>query len=176
MIYQFQGKYPEIHPSVFVAAGAQIIGDVVIGKDSNIWFNAVLRGDVNSIRIGEGTNIQDGCVLHVTNGNSPLIIGSNVTVGHGATLHSCVVLDCSLIGMGAIVLDNARVGSYTLVAAGALVREGMEIPEGVLVAGVPAKIIRELTAEERQRLAESALGYVEHARLYHTANNSVSVP
>ncbi len=149
-----------------MAEGAHVIGDVEIGKDSSIWFNAVVRGDVNFIRIGERTNIQDSSVLHVTHKKYPLIIGSNVTVGHSAVVHAATVYDFCLIGMGAIILDNARVGPYALVAAGAVVAGDAVIPEGMLAAGVPAKVVRPLTEEERQSLIRSAQNYVEYVAAY----------
>lgn len=166
MIHPYQGIRPRIHPSVFVAEGAHIIGDVEIGAESSVWFNTVIRGDVHYIRIGEKTNVQDNCVLHVTHETSPLVIGSGVTVGHGAILHAATIKDSCLIGMGAKVLDNATVGPYSLVAAGALVLEGFEVPEGVLVAGVPAKIKRTLTEEERQQIVQSAENYIKYVQSY----------
>lgn len=166
MIHPYQGKRPRIHPSVFVAEGAQIIGDVEIGSESSVWFNTVIRGDVHYIRIGERTNIQDNCVLHVTHETYPLVVGSGVTVGHGAILHAATIKDNCLIGMGAKVLDNATVGPYSLVAAGALVLEGFEVPEGVLVAGVPAKIKRALTDEERRQIVQSTQNYIDYVRSY----------
>jgi len=165
MIREYGTKKPAIDPSVFIADGVQIIGDVVIGKDSSVWFNSVVRGDVNYIRIGEGTNIQDGCILHVRH-EYPLLIGSGVTMGHGVIAHACSIRDHVLLGMGAIILDNAVVNSYTLVAAGSLVRNNDTIPEGVLVAGVPARIIRDLTPEERTAIEGSAKGYISYARSY----------
>ena len=165
-VISYNGKYPKVDDTVFIADGAVIIGDVEIGKDSSIWFNAVVRGDVNFIRIGERTNIQDGCILHVTVKKFPLIVGSDVTVGHGAILHGAVIRDMCLIGMGAVILDGAEVQSYSLVAGGALVRQGVVVPEGTLVAGVPAKVVRELTDEERKAIAESAVHYVELANDY----------
>jgi gamma-carbonic anhydrase len=166
MIHPYQGKTPRLHPTVFTVNSAEIIGDVVIDKDSSIWYNAVIRGDVNYIRIGERTNIQDGCILHVRHLTYPLIIGSNITVGHGAILHACTVWDNCLIGMGAVVLDNATIGAYTIVGAGAVVRNNTEVPEGVLVAGVPARIIRDITKEERDSIDESAQNYVDYVKLY----------
>jgi len=157
---------PEIHSSVFMAEGSHVIGDVVIGKDSSVWFNAVIRGDVNYIRIGERTNIQDGSVLHVTRARYPLIIGSNVTIGHAAVVHAATVYDFCLIGMGAIVLDNARIGPYSLVAAGAVVAGNSVIPEGMLAAGVPAKVVRPLTGDERESLVQSAQNYVDYVATY----------
>ena len=160
------GKHtPVLHPSVFVAKGAWVIGHVEAGVDSGIWYNVVLRGDINMIRIGDRTNIQDGSIIHVTH-EHPVVVGSNVTIGHRAIVHGATVEDCCLIGMGATVLDNARVGSFALVAAGALVREGFVVPEGTLVAGVPAKVIRPLTQEEKDGLLRSAEGYVEYARTF----------
>jgi len=143
-----------------------IVGDVRIGEESSIWFNAVLRGDINEIRIGRRTNIQDLSVLHVTK-DHPVHIGSGVTVGHHAVIHGATVEDFCLIGMGAILLDNVRVGSHSLVAAGSLVREGFAIPEGVLVAGTPAVVKRTLNAKERSSLEESARNYVRYAQSYH---------
>src|SRR6266481_9407600 len=121
MIHIYRGITPAIDPTAFIVQSAEVIGDVTIGKDSSVWYNAVIRGDVNSIRIGERTNIQDGCLLHVTHAKFPLHVGRNVTVGHGAILHGCTIGDFCLIGMGAIVLDNAQINSYTLVAAGTVV-------------------------------------------------------
>jgi gamma-carbonic anhydrase len=166
MIHTYRGIKPRIHPSVYVAEGAQIVGDVEIGKDSSVWFNAVIRGDVHFIRIGERTNIQDNSVLHVTHEKYPLVIGSDVTIGHGAIVHAATLKDCCLIGMGAKVLDDATVGPYSLVAAGALVLEHFEVPEGALVAGVPARVKRMLTQEEREQIAQSARNYVEYVRTY----------
>lgn len=159
------GISPSVHPSVFVAEGAYLIGDVRLARDVSIWFNSVLRADINLIEIGERTNIQDGCVLHVTH-EYPVRIGSDVTVGHRAIVHGCTIGDCCLIGMGSVILDNAKVGSYSLIAAGAVVREGFHVPEGVLVAGVPAKVIRPLSEEEKRAIKESALHYVEYAKGY----------
>ncbi|MDP2886106.1 MAG: gamma carbonic anhydrase family protein [Ignavibacteria bacterium] len=166
MIIPYRGIKPKIDPSVFIAEGAQIIGDVEIGRDSSVWFNTVIRGDVHYIRIGERTNIQDNCVLHVTHDTYPLVIGSDVTVGHGAILHAATIKDRCLIGMGAKVLDNATVGPYALVAAGALVLEHFEVPEGALVAGVPARIKRMLTEEEREQIVQSARNYVGYVKSY----------
>ncbi len=165
-ILPYRGKFPEIDESVFIAEGAVIIGDVTIGKDSNIWFNAVIRGDVNYIRIGARTNIQDSCILHVTTEKYPLFVGDDVTVGHGAILHGAVIRDKCLIGMGAIVLDGAEVQPFSIVAAGSLVRQGFVVPEGVLVAGVPARVVRELTSDEKRMIEESAIHYVELSKEY----------
>ncbi len=162
-IRPFKGKKPDIHPSVFVADGVHIIGDVRIGSDSSVWYNSVLRGDINSVIIGERTNIQDCTVLHVT-GELAVRIGSDVTVGHRAIVHGCTVGDHCLIGMGAVVLDNATIGAESLVAAGAVVLQNAVVPDGMLVAGVPAKVIRPLTTEEKEHIKASALNYVQYAR------------
>ena len=166
MIHSYRGIKPTIDPSVFLVDSAEIIGDVEIGKDSSVWYNCVIRGDVNYVRIGERTNIQDGCLLHVRHKEFPLVIGSNVTLGHGVIVHGCSIRDFCLIGMGAIVLDNAQINSYTLVAAGAVVRNNAVIPEGVLVAGVPAKVVRDLTSSEQVSIEESAQHYLEYVKTY----------
>ena len=166
MILPYKNIFPDIDESVFIGDGAVITGDVKIGKDSSIWFNAVIRGDVHFIRIGERTNIQDGCILHVTNGKSSLSIGNDVTVGHNAVVHGCTVKDNVLIGMGAVILDNSIVNSNSLIAAGSVVKEGFEIPEGVLAAGIPARIIRDLKETEILKINESSRGYVNYAKDY----------
>jgi carbonic anhydrase/acetyltransferase-like protein (isoleucine patch superfamily) len=167
-IMSINDRHPRVHPSVFVADGTHIIGDVTIGTDASVWFNVTLRGDINSITIGDRTNIQDGCVLHVTNDDA-VVVGRDVTVGHRAIVHGCRVEDCSLIGMGAVVLDGARVGPSALVAAGAVVLQGFVIPEGMLAAGVPARVIRPLTGEERDQLLQSAVHYTQYAQQFKNA-------
>ena len=165
MLYSYNNIQPKLKVSVFVAPTATIIGDVEIGEDSSIWFNVVVRGDVNPIRIGQRTNIQDNSTLHVTYQKSTLNIGCDVTVGHAAILHGCTIEDQCLIGMGARILDGAHIGRQCLVAAGALIREGEKIPEHSLVAGVPAIVKRSLTAEEItlvRRSAERYVGYKQH--------------
>lgn len=166
MIGKYKGKFPKIHSSCFVAENASIYGDVTLEKDANIWFSAVIRGDSNSIHIGRGSNIQDNCTLHANPGQSPVEIGEYVTVGHNAVLHGCKVGDCSLIGIGAIILDDVEIGSETIIGAGSLVTANKKIPSGVLCMGSPAKIIRELTTEERKTLKETAKHYVEFAEDY----------
>jgi gamma-carbonic anhydrase len=162
----YQGRMPKLHPSVFVAEGAKIIGDVEIGENGSVWFNTVVRGDVNYIRIGARTNVQDNSTLHVTTKTAPLNIGSDVTVGHGVILHGCTIEDCCLIGMGAIVLDGAHIQKNSIVAAGALVLERCNIPEGMLAVGIPAKIKRPLTEEEREFLHQSAENYIRYSQNY----------
>lgn len=165
-IIPFEGVHPRIHPSVFIAAGARIIGDVEIGEGSSVWFNVVIRGDVHYIRIGTRTNIQDLVMCHVTNKRFALTVGDDVTVGHSAVLHGATIHDRVLIGMGAKVLDGAIVGRESLVAAGAVVREGFTVPEGTLAAGVPARVIRELTDEERAAVARGAVNYEGYVARY----------
>jgi len=166
MILRFKDKYPLYDESVFIAENAVVIGDVVIGRDSGIWFSVVIRGDVNFIRIGERTNIQDGSVLHVTHKKHSLKIGNDVTVGHNATVHGCTVKDNVLIGMGAVILDNSIINSNSIVGAGSLIKENFTVPEGVLAAGVPAKVIRDLKDEEIAKIKQSALNYILYAREY----------
>ncbi|MGL6107943.1 gamma carbonic anhydrase family protein [Romboutsia sp.] len=165
MIKGYQGIEPKIDETVFVAETADIIGKVTIGKNANIWYNTVMRADEHEITIGENTNIQDGTVVH-TAWDAPTIIGNNVTVGHKALIHGCKIGDNTLIGMGSIVLDGAEIGEYTLLGAGSLVPPGKKIPSGVLALGSPAKVIRELSKEEKENLVQSALKYVKTANNY----------
>lgn len=168
-IITYKGITPKIHPSVFLCEGAKIIGDVEIAKNSSVWFNTVIRGDVNYIRIGERTNIQDMSMLHVTIKKHPLIIGNDITIAHSVTLHGCTVKNNSLIGIGAICLDGSVIENNSIVAAGALVREGFVVPEGTLVAGVPAKVVKKLSPEEIDDLHDIAkryLGYVDEYRAH----------
>jgi carbonic anhydrase/acetyltransferase-like protein (isoleucine patch superfamily) len=166
ILLPYEGKEPRIGARVFVAENAAIIGDVEIGDDSSIWFGAVLRGDVHRIRIGARTNIQDNCVLHVTAANWPTTLADEVTVGHGAIVHGCTVERGALIGMGSRVLDGAHVGELALVGAGALVAEGMKIPPRTLAVGVPARVKRDLTADELARLEQSWKNYVDYKTRY----------
>jgi carbonic anhydrase/acetyltransferase-like protein (isoleucine patch superfamily) len=156
---------PRIDDSAYVADGAQVIGDVVVGSEASVWFNAVLRGDTEQIAVGAGSNIQDGAILHADPGY-PCTIGSGVVAGHGAILHGCQIGDDCLIGMGAIVLNGARIASGSIVAAGAIVTEGKEFPPRSLIMGVPAKLVRETTAEDLEQIAAGARHYQERARLY----------
>lgn len=166
VIHPYKGVLPVIDPGAFVAPGAHIIGNVTIGKDSSVWFNAVVRGDINTITIGDRSNIQDNCVLHVINDEYPLTIGSDVTVGHGAILHACAIGDGCLVGMGALVIDGAVVGRNSLIAAGSLVKMRQVIPEGVLAAGSPAKVLRPLTGQEIDAMRQTALNYVGYTKGY----------
>ena len=166
MIRSFRGKHPQIHPTAYIEESAQIIGDVHIGEQSSVWFNAVIRGDVFHIRIGERTNIQDGTVIHVANGTHATILEDEVTVGHNVTLHGCYVERGSLIGIGAIVMDGVRVGAQSLVAAGSLVAPGTQIPPRSLVLGSPARVKRALTEEEVKGLDVFWQNYIEYTRVY----------
>jgi carbonic anhydrase/acetyltransferase-like protein (isoleucine patch superfamily) len=164
-IYQLEDAVPDVHPSAFVADSARVIGRVVLAPESSVWFGAVLRGDTEPITVGRGSNIQDGSVLHADFGY-PLVIGERVTVGHQVMLHGCTIGDESLIGIGAVVLNGARIGRHSLVGAGALVTEGKTFPDGVLILGSPAKVVRALTEAEIEALRTSAQHYVENARRY----------
>jgi gamma-carbonic anhydrase len=166
LIRAFGGKAPRLADSVWVADGAVIIGDVEIGPESSVWFGAVLRGDVNHIRVGARTNLQDYSVLHVTSGTHPTIVGDDVTLGHRATLHGCTVKDRCLVGIGATVMDGAVVGEDAMVAAGSLVPPGMVVPPGMLALGSPAKVRRHLTREEIEYFRKSAANYAGYADQY----------
>ncbi len=166
MIHPFKDTAPQIHSSAWVTKSAQIIGDVVIGEESSVWFNAVIRGDVNTIRIGKRTNIQDGCVLHVARRTFPLVIGDEVTVGHNVTLHACTLGNRCLIGMGAVVMDGAVVGENSIVGAGSVVTSGTKIPPGSLALGSPARVKRPLTEMESRSIRESAANYVGDIETY----------
>ena len=167
MIRPFRGTHPQIAGSAYVDESAQVVGDVAIGERSSIWLNVSIRGDVNSILIGEETSIQDNSVLHVDHGDEfRLVIGNRVTVGHRVVLHGCVVEDEALIGIGAIVLNGARIGKGSIVAAGALVPEGMHVPPDSVVMGIPGKVKRSVTPEERERFRINAANYVKNTALY----------
>ena len=166
MIHPFKGTKPEIDASALVVDSAQIIGDVKIGEESSVWFNAVIRGDVNFIRVGKRTNIQDGCVLHVARKTLPLKIGDEVTVGHNVILHACNIGSQCLIGMGATVMDGSEIGEQSIVGAGSLVTPNTKIPPKSLVLGSPAKVKRELTEEEIRGIRESAANYVGDIETY----------
>ena len=166
MIKPFQGKQPQIHETAYIAETAVVIGDVVVGAESSVWFGAVVRGDVFHIRIGDRTNIQDGTVVHVTNGTHATVLEDEVTVGHNVTLHGCHIERGCLVGMGSIVMDNVRIGAHSIVAAGALVSPGTVVPPRSLVLGVPARVKRQLTDEEVAGLAQFWKNYVEYTKQY----------
>ncbi len=162
MIRPHRGRLPRIHPTAFIDDSAQVIGDVEIGEDSSVWMCVTVRGDVNWIRIGRRTNIQDGSVVHGMLGTHPTIIGDEVTVGHGALVHGCTIENRCLIGMGVILLNGSRVGTESIVAAGTLLVENMQVPPRSLVMGSPGKVKRSLTDEEVasiQRYADRYVGY-----------------
>jgi gamma-carbonic anhydrase len=166
MLRSFRGRTPAAHPTAFVDGSAQVIGDVEIGQDSSVWMNVVIRGDVNSIRIGRRSNVQDGTVVHVMHGTHPTRIGDDVTIGHGAVIHGCTIDDRVLIGMGAIVLNGAWVGADSIVGAGALVTEGARIPSRSLAMGHPARVRRQLSEQEVASLRDYADQYVRYKAGY----------
>jgi carbonic anhydrase/acetyltransferase-like protein (isoleucine patch superfamily) len=166
MLIAYGGHIPKIDASAYVQQSAQLIGDVVIGASSSIWFNVVARGDVQPIRIGSRTNIQDNSTLHVTSGHWSTIIGDDVTVGHGAILHGCTIGNRCLIGMGAIILDGVEIGDDCMIGAGSLVTARTKIPARRLAMGSPAVIMRQLRPDDLEQIRQSALSYVEHARRY----------
>lgn len=164
-LYKLQGIGPTIDPTVYIAPGAKIIGDVRAAEHVSIWFNAVLRADSDTITIGKNTNVQDGTIIHVDPG-FPVTIGDNVTIGHRAIIHGCTIHDGALIGMGATIMNGAVIGAGALVAAGAVVTEGTVVEPGTLVAGIPAKPLRKLSDEHMKHMAEGAQHYVERGRQY----------
>ena len=164
-VYSLDGVAPRIAASAWIADSAQVIGNVELADDVGIWFGAVLRGDTEAMRIGRGSNIQDGCVLHADVGR-PLTVGQDVTVGHMVVLHGCTIGDGSLVGIGAIVLNGARIGRGCVVGAGALVTEGKEFPDGSMIMGSPAKLVRPLSAEQLEDYRSGARHYVDNARRF----------
>ena len=169
MIKSFKNIQPKIHETAFIADDAIVIGDVEIGEEASVWFGSVIRGDVNHIRIGPRTNIQDACVIHVSSKDHPTVLEHEITVGHRVTLHGCYVETGCLIGIGSIVLDGARIGQNSLVAAGSLVTPGTIIPPESLIMGAPAKVKRQLTSDELENLSRSWRNYVELSRRYLSA-------
>ena len=163
-VFPYEGITPKLHSSIFLAPGSKVIGDVEMKEGSSLWFNTVVRGDVHYIKIGACTNIQDCSTLHVTNGKYPLNIGNKVTIGHSVRLHGCTLNDLCLIGIGAVLLDGSIIEENAMVAAGAVVRPGFVVPSGKLVAGVPAKIIRDLSKEEIDEFEISAERYVGYSK------------
>lgn len=162
-LYPYRDVMPRLHGSVFVAPGARVVGDVWIGEGSGVWFNTVVRGDVGAVRIGAYTNIQDNATVHVAD-QCPAVVDDYVTVGHGAVIHGCHIHSCCLIGMGAILLNNSRIGTHCIIAAGTLIPENKDIPSHCLVMGVPGKVIREITSAEAEAIRQSALKYNEEAK------------
>jgi len=171
MILSFRNKTPDIPKSSYVSESVDIIGDVILGENTNIWFGTVIRGDMNYIRIGSGTNIQDNSTIHVTTKTAPTIIGSNVTIGHNALIHGCTIEDNCLIGMGSIIMDKAVIGAGSIIGAGALVVPGTIVPEGSLFIGQPARMAREVTEAEYANILRSADHYIEYAREFKNMEN-----
>ena len=166
MIKSFKEKIPKLGKNVYIAETASIIGDVTLEDDVNIWFGAVLRGDMHYIRVGSCSNIQDNAVVHVTTAVSPTTIGKNVTVGHGSIIHGCSIEDNCMIGMGSVVMDDAVVGAGSLIGAGALVPPNMKIKPKSLVVGMPGKVVREVTDEEYQMIIDRPQEYIDLAEQY----------
>ncbi len=166
MIRAYQGHRPVIPATCFVDPSAQVIGDVTLGEHASIWMNAVVRGDVNSIRIGAKSNVQDCAVLHGMRYKYPVIVGEMVTIGHNATVHGCVIEDAVLVGIGAVILTNARIGEGSIIAAGAVVPEQTVIPPRSLIAGVPGKIRRELGDTDREMILNYARNYLDYVAIY----------
>ncbi len=166
MLIAHDGRNPEIAADAFIEESARVIGEVTIGSLSSVWFNVVIRGDVNRIRIGCRTNVQDGSVIHVTHRTHPTVIGDDVTIGHNVTLHGCTVKNRCLIGMGSLILDGAIIGEDAMIAAGSLVTPGTEIPPRTLAMGSPAKPRRDLTEDEIAHLRQSAQNYVDYTKSY----------
>ncbi|MBX5496024.1 MAG: gamma carbonic anhydrase family protein [Bryobacteraceae bacterium] len=166
MIRAYRGIYPRVAASAYIDRSAQVIGDVIIGERSSVWCNTTLRGDVNTITIGDDSNVQDNAVMHGELDLWPVVVGDRVTIGHSAVIHGCVIEDDCLIGIGAIILNGARIGRGSVIAAGALVPEGMEIPPNSMVMGVPAKVRREVSPEERERFQKNAQNYIKYREAY----------
>ncbi|MFD1709359.1 gamma carbonic anhydrase family protein [Ottowia sp. GY511] len=163
--YEIDGKAPQVDPTAWIAESAEVMGAVTLGPDASVWFGCVLRGDTETMTIGEGSNIQDLSVLHADVGQ-PLTVGRHVTVGHKVMLHGCTIGDESLIGIGAVVLNGAKIGKNCLVGAGSLVTEGKEFPDGSMIVGSPARAIRQLTPEQIEGLRQSAQHYIDNARMF----------
>jgi len=166
MIKYFENKQPHLGENVYISETAMVIGDITLGDEVNIWFGAVLRGDMHYIKIGNRTNIQDNSVVHVTTGVSPTNIGNGVTVGHGAIIHGCTIEDDCLIGMGAIIMDDAVIGTGSLIGAGALIPPNMIIPPNSLVVGSPGKVVREVKNVEKEMILERPQEYIDLAAIY----------
>jgi carbonic anhydrase/acetyltransferase-like protein (isoleucine patch superfamily) len=166
MIHPYRGNAPKIAPTAYVQSTATIVGDVEIADEASVWFHVVVRGDVNAVRIGPRSNVQDLSVVHVTRDRWPTIVGEGVTVGHRVVLHGCVVGDYALVGIGAVLLDGVEIGAEAMVGAGALVAPGTKIPPRTLALGAPAKPVRDLRSDELDHLHRSAANYVEYSRAY----------
>ena len=166
MLHEYKGKWPKLGERVYIAEGAHVIGDVEIGDHSSVWYNCVIRGDVDMVRIGQHTNIQDGSIGHVMKNECPLILRDYVTIGHGVMLHGCTVEDTCLIGMASVILNNARIGRGSIIAAGTVIPENAVIEANSLVAGVPGKIRRKLKREDEEMILRYARNYLDYIQVY----------
>lgn len=171
MIHAYRGVMPKVHSSAWVADSADVNGDVELGEEASVWFSTVVRGDVNFLRVGRGTNLQDGTVVHVNRNGTPTILGDYVTVGHAARLHGCHIKSNCLIGIGAVVLDGAALEDECVVAAGAVVSPGTLVPKGSLLMGAPARVKRQVTEKDLQLIYNSAKSYVALAAEYRAAQD-----
>ncbi len=165
MLYKLEDLIPDIHRSAYVAPGAHVIGNVVLEENSSVWFNSVLRGDCDVIKVGAGSNVQDGSVLH-TDPGIPLTIGKGVTIGHKVMLHGCEIGDYSLIGINSVILNGAKIGKYCVIGANALIPEGKEIPDASVVMGSPGKVVKQLSEEQQKQLELSANHYMQNAQRF----------
>ena len=172
MIHAYRGVVPKVHPSAWIADSADVIGDVELGEESSVWFSTVIRGDVHFIRVGRGTNLQDGTVVHVDRNGTPTILGDYVTVGHAARLHGCHIKSNCLIGIGAVVLDGAVLEEECVVAAGAVVSPGTLVPRGSLLMGAPARVKRSVTEKDLELIYRSAKSYIGLAAEYRVARGA----
>ena len=172
-IYQLEDEAPDVHPTAWVADSAEVIGRVTLAENASIWYGAVLRGDNDRITIGTDSNVQEGCVLHTDQGK-PLVVGRGVTIGHQVMLHGCTVGDHSLVGIQSVILIGARIGRHSIVGAGSLVTEGKEFPDGVLIVGSPAKVVRQLTPEQIAGLQASATYYVSQQHRHRHARKRLA--
>lgn len=172
-IYELDGRQPQVAATAWVADSAQVMGAVTLHASASVWFGTVIRGDTETIEIGEGSNIQDGSVLHADHGK-PLVVGKHVTVGHKVMLHGCTIGDESLIGIGAVILNGAKIGKNCLVGAGSLVTEGKEFPDGSMIMGSPAKVVRALSPEQIEGLRQSARHYVENAHRFESTLKKIA--
>lgn len=165
ILKEFKGKLPQVSPDAYVAENVVMTGDITVAPDANLWFGVVMRGDMSTITVGAGTNIQDNAVVHVDT-DTPTSIGENVTIGHLCLIHGCTIKDNVLVGMTSTIMNRAVINKNTIIGAGSLVTEGKEFPEGVLIMGRPAKVVRELTEAEIAGIQASAKGYIEKSKVY----------
>lgn len=163
LIKSIQGKKPSWGKNIFIAENATLVGDVILGDDCSLWYNAVVRGDVHQIRIGNAVNIQDGAIIHATRNRYPVSIGNNVSIGHRAIIHGCTIENDVLVGMGSIIMDNCLIKSHSIIAAGAVVTENTIVESGCIYAGIPARKVKEISEQQRERITEIAKHYIEYS-------------